>query len=600
MKRRARSGRRPVRKRHKYQRVRALPPVQQPTGQHARKGRHWPGFVWESVTRRPRLLAVLAAWSLAEALPGFVLGHAIARAVDDGFAVQQPGVGLVWLGVLGAAWLVGAWGARQSVMTVASVVEPFREELLARVVNGVLHGSARLTGQADTTAVARTNLQVELARDALASVITVVRSFVFALVSVVLGLATLIPELLLLVTPPLLVGLGLFLASLPALARRQRAYLLADESTTQSVTEMAAGLRDITAAGAEERVGAAVGARIDHQAESGLRLARVTAVRTLSLAVGGWLPVLLVLVATPWLVRGGATAGVILGALAYVAQSLVPALNNLVESLGVSGVRLGVSLGRVLEAAPLPVPRAVRERGRGGGVRLRGVRFSYGRQAEPVVDGLDLDLRTGEHLAVVGPSGIGKSTLASLMSGLLTPQAGWVLIGGARADLLDPRERVLVPQEAYVFKGTLMDNLTYLGDGDVAGAVREVGAEALVERLGGLGADVDPAVLSPSERQLLTLVRAYLSPARLVILDEATCHLDPAAEARAEEAFARRGGSLVVIAHRVSSALRARRVLVMDGTGLTLGTHEELLDRSALYADLVGRWSPAETREPVP
>lgn len=556
-----------------------------------RRRERWVEFVWESIARRPHLLSTLAVWSLAESLPGFLLGHAIARAVDDGFAAHDPRTGMVWLGVLGAAWLVGAWGARQTVMTVAAIVEPFREELLTRVVTGALYG------RADTAAVTRSNLQVELARDALATVITVIRTFLFAMVSVVLGLATLIPQLLVLVLPPLVIGLGLFAASLPALARRQRDYLLADERTTQAVTAMTAGLRDITAAGAEERIGAKLAERVDAQADAGTRLARMTGVRTLALGVGGWLPVILVLVATPWLVEGGATAGVILGALAYVSQSLVPALNNLFESLGVSGVRLGVSLGRVLESCPLPGPRAVRERGRGGGVRLRGLRFAYGERAEPVIDALDLDVRDGEHLAVVGPSGIGKSTLASLIAGVLTPQRGWVLVGGVRADLADPRERTLVPQEAYVFKGTLMENLTYLGDGDVAAAVRAVGAEALVERL---GAEVDPAALSPAERQLLTLVRAYLSPAKLVILDEATCHLDPAAEARAEEAFARRGGTLVVVAHRLSSALRAQRVLVMDGTGVTFGTHDELLERSALYADLVGRWSPAETREPVP
>lgn len=76
-----------------------------------------------------------------------------------------------------------------------------------------------------------------------------------------------------------------------------------------------------------------------------------------------------------------------------------------------------------------------------------------------------------------------------------------------------------------------------------------------------------------------------------MILDEATCHLDPAAEARAEEAFAGRPGTLLVIAHRMSSALRARRVLVLDGVRAELGTHEELLAGSPLYRDLVGHWS---------
>jgi ABC-type multidrug transport system fused ATPase/permease subunit len=114
--------------------------------------------------------------------------------------------------------------------------------------------------------------------------------------------------------------------------------------------------------------------------------------------------------------------------------------------------------------------------------------------------------------------------------------------------------------------------------------------------LGGPGGRVDPAALSAGERQLVALARAYLSPAPLALLDEATCHLDPEAEARAERAFAARpGGTLVVVAHRISSAYRADRVLVMDGPRTAYGTHEELLRGSAPYRDLVGGWSvPAE------
>jgi ATP-binding cassette, subfamily C, bacterial len=90
--------------------------------------------------------------------------------------------------------------------------------------------------------------------------------------------------------------------------------------------------------------------------------------------------------------------------------------------------------------------------------------------------------------------------------------------------------------------------------------------------------------------QLIALGRAHLSPAPLVILDEATCHLDPAAEARAERAFALRPGTLIVVAHRISSARRADRILVLDGLKATCGSHQELLDHSSLYRDLVGRW----------
>jgi hypothetical protein len=141
----------------------------------------------------PYRLVRLGAWSVAETAPALVIGLAIARAIDEGFAAGRPGVGFAWLAVLGGAWLVAAVGARQVVMAVAAIVEPFREDLLAHVVEGALQRSTASGRGPGTGAVARSNLQVELARDAFASVITVVRSFVFTVVSVMLGLTTLIP-----------------------------------------------------------------------------------------------------------------------------------------------------------------------------------------------------------------------------------------------------------------------------------------------------------------------------------------------------------------------------------------------------------------------
>ncbi|WP_323385567.1 ABC transporter ATP-binding protein, partial [Streptomyces calidiresistens] len=123
-------------------------------------------------------------------------------------------------------------------------------------------------------------------------------------------------------------------------------------------------------------------------------------------------------------------------------------------------------------------------------------------------------------------------------------------------------------------------------------AVREVGAAEVVERLGGPDGRVVPAALSAGERQLVALARAHLSPAPVLVLDEATCHLDPAAEARAENALAGRAGrTLVVIAHRPGSARRADRVLVLDGERVEWGTHAEVVERSALYRESVLGWS---------
>jgi ABC-type multidrug transport system fused ATPase/permease subunit len=473
-------------------------------------------------------------------------------------------------------------------------------------VEGSLRRSTVAGARADTAGVARLTQQVEIAREAYAAVLNGVQGFVVVSVSALLGLSTLMPEVLVLVVPPVAIGLVLFLAALARLAARQRASILAEERIAESSSALAGGLRDVMACGAERQAHAAVGEHIDAQAHAARDLARFTSIRILVVVTGGWLPLILIVAAGPWLTAQGATTGVILGALTYIVQGVQPALLTLVRQLGGPGLWLLVTLRRLVETAGLPHPPLEPAAPTGArwplpqrhGLRLAGVTFAYGPFAEPVIRDLDLVIGEDDHLAIVGPSGVGKSTLAGLIAGVLEPQSGEVRIGGLPLSRLDPgtlaRHRVLIPQEAYVFAGTLRENVSYFRDGAppsaIEHAVRELGMEDLVERLGGYEADLDPSFLSAGERQLVTLARAFLSPAQLVVLDEATCHLDLAAEALVEDAFARREGALIVIAHRISSALRAERILVLDGAEVLLGTHAELLADSALYRDLVGHW----------
>ncbi|WP_062354015.1 ATP-binding cassette domain-containing protein [Herbidospora yilanensis] len=529
-------------------------------------------FLWRACHARPGQVRRFVLWSLVEAAPAFVIGLAVARAVDA-FTAHHAVAGLSWTFLLGVSWIFAAVGARQVVVSLASIVEPVREELLAATIRGALEA-----GHDDPAAVTRANLQVEVARDAFTGVIGSVKAFVFALLGVVAGVAALMPELLLLVLPPLLLGLGAFLFSLPELARRQHAYLLADEATAESLVKVAAALGDIAASGDEDHAARYAGARFDGQRLAAGRLATVTTLRTVVLGAGAWAPILLVLVYAP---RLGASPGVVLGTLAYVMQSLTPALFNLASGLGESGVRLWVTLARL--RAALPPPRQETRRARGVHTELKGVTFAYGPRALPVVDRLDLVIPEGEHLAVVGPSGIGKSTLAALIAGMIVPGQGRVTVGGVPAARLDRGQRTLIPQEAYVFRGTVAENL---GDHDPR-RMRQA-----LDAIGAAHVKLQATELGPADRQLVALARAYLADAPLVILDEATSCLDPAAEARVEQAFAERGGTLVVVAHRISSALRAKKVLVMDGTRVVAGTHQELLAASPLYADLAGHWDP--------
>ncbi|MBM7787613.1 ABC transporter ATP-binding protein [Tenggerimyces flavus] len=556
------------------------------------------GFTWRSI-RRPATLG-LALWSLVQAIPTAISGLAVARALDEGFLAGKPMVGAAWLAAFVGGSLVGAVGARQLYRGLGSLVEPFRDDLVRRVVGGALRRS--VAGEADDGAVARLTRQVEIVRDSYAGLLVVVLSFAATAAGVAVGLASVAPAMVVLILPPFLLGVGLFAGTLGLASRRHRESMYADERLATVAGTVLAGTRDVAACGAEDEAAAMVERPIATQAAAERALARVAALRTLCFAIGGWLPLLVLLAGGPWLVSRGLSAGAILGGLTYVLFGLQSTLRTLMNALGDTGVRYIVTLRRILSTGAAfsePPRRAEVGAGAPPDLAVRGLTFAYGPQADPVLSDLDLTVPYGTHLAIVGPSGIGKSTLAGLLCGLLRPGEGAVELGGVPVESLAPSQlaslRVLIPQEAYVFAGTVLENVSYLNPDvspvELANAAGAVGAEPLLARLGGLHAEIDPGGLSAGERQLIALVRAYVSPAPVVVLDEATCHLDPVAEERAEEAFGRRPGTLIVIAHRISSARRARQVLVLDGSKAALGTHDTLLETSTLYRDLFGHWA---------
>jgi ATP-binding cassette, subfamily C, bacterial len=570
-----------------------------------------PRVLLGALRRHPRALARLAAWSVLEVLPLLLSGYGLARALDDGFLAGRPGTGLAWLGILAGAVLAGALATRHIYRILAEIVEPFRDDLVGRVVGGALQRSMVLGGRPDSGAVARLTHQVEVVRDTFAGLLLLTRRFVVSATAAVIGMSALTGVIGLLVLPPLLAGLGFFVFSLRSMMTRQRVHVLTDEGVAESASTVAHSLRDVVACGAEDRACAQVQQQVDAHAEAERTLARMAAVRTLSVAVGAWLPAVGLLVAAPWLLGSGATIGTIAGGLVYLTQGVLPALRALVDGLGAGGLRLVVTLDRLVEAGEHPSPARVaasapalqRDAGNGHRLMLNGVTFSYGSHAEPVVDRLDLAIPEGQHLVIVGPSGTGKSTLAGLIAGTHVPQRGEIRLGGLPVADLDPqtlaRHRVVIPQEAYVFAGTVGENLRYLHPAatltELDTAVDALGLRSVVTRLGGYDAPVDSGMLSAGERQLLALVRAHVTRAPVLILDEATCHLDPVAEERVERVLAGRGGTLIVVAHRISSALRAHRILLMDNTpgGVTVisGSHYELLRAAPLYRDLVGHWN---------
>ncbi|MFJ6614609.1 ATP-binding cassette domain-containing protein [Streptomyces sp. NPDC091289] len=556
---------------------------------------------------RTGVILRLAGWSLLEFGQTFLGGYGVARALDDGFLAGRPLTGLLWLALAALAVLPAVPAARGVFGRLADLVEPLRDGLVRRAVSRALSGAlAHPSGDVSTRSLSQVTHQSEIARDGWAGLVLTLRSFVFTAAGAVTGLLALSPALLLIVLPPLALGAALFLGTLPPMAARQRDYLAADEAYAAHAGRLAASVRDIAAAGAAGRTVAESRTLAGAQLAASRSLARWSAVRVLALAVCGRFPPLLLLLAAPWLLRNGLTPGALVGALTYLTQALAPAVQALMTMLGTVGGRLVVVLDRFTDAPPPPAEdppppaRVAAPPPRGTPVaELHEVTFAYGPGAHPVLDRLSLTIGADEHLAVVGPSGSGKSTLAAVLAGTERPTGGAVRWRGRPVRPADATSvRVLLPQHAYVFSGSLRDNLRYLRpdarDREIAAMADALGLDALLSRLGSLDADVEPDRLSQGERQLVALGRAYLAAPPLLILDEATSRLDPAAETRAELAFAALPGALVVVAHRLSSARRAGRTLVMDGPRTQCGTPGELLRSCALYRDLAGLWEPED------
>jgi ATP-binding cassette subfamily B protein len=303
--------------------------------------------------------------------------------------------------------------------------------------------------------------------------------------------------------------------------------------------------------------------------------------------------------------NGSITQGTIVAYVLYLVQLFDP-IARFSEWLG--EFRQGLAaLGKVVGL--LRAENAVAERPGAvalpaeAALELRDVTFGYD-ASEPVVKDVSLELEAGEHVALVGVTGAGKSTLAKLLTRQYDPQHGTIELGGI--DLRDAsieslRHRiVMLPQEGYLFSGTIADNVR-LADPDasdeaVRRALDQIGALERFESLPeGLATDVQTrgVRLSAGERQLVGIARVALAAPAVIVLDEATSSMDPATEAAVERALAAvvEGRTVVVIAHRLSTAERADRVVVMDGGRVVeVASHDELVAEGRRYARLWASW----------
>jgi len=240
----------------------------------------------------------------------------------------------------------------------------------------------------------------------------------------------------------------------------------------------------------------------------------------------------------------------------------------------------------------------------GGEIVFEHVTFGYD-PAIPVVRDIDLRISPGETVAFVGQTGAGKSTLAKLITRFYDPTAGRVLIDGhdIRTVTLDSLRRQLgvVPQEPFLFAGSLRYNIAFAKpdatDDEVWEAVHAVGLSDVVERMpDGLDTVVHERgqSLSSGERQLIALARAFLAHPRVLVLDEATSNLDLLSESKIEAALdvLLEARTAVLIAHRLTTAMKADRIVVVDdGRIVEVGPHDELIARGETYAEMYATWT---------